>query len=104
MKQFEIYLVQLDPTVGSEIRKKRPAVIVSPDIVNKHLNTLIVAPLTHSIKNYPSRVRSIYNNEMGEIALDQIRAVDKIRCLERKGQLDRTTSEKVKLVLQTMFS
>jgi mRNA interferase MazF len=104
MKQFDVFLVNLDPTVGSEIRKTRPAVIVSPAAMNKNLDTVIVAPLTHSTKGYPSRVVSIFKKELGEIALDQIRSVDKTRLVRRLGSIDVRTGADIKKVLQTMFS
>jgi len=104
MKQFEVFTVNLDPTTGAEIKKTRPAVIVSPDAMNKHLQTVIVAPLTHTLKGYPSRVGSLFGGKQGEIVLDQIRAVDKTRLLRKLGTLDSNSSNAVKLVLQTMFS
>lgn len=104
MKQFDIYLINLNPTRGSEINKKRPAVIVSPDEMNKHLKTVIIAPLTHSIKNYPSRVASDFDGQLGEIALDQLRAVDKSRLTKKLGRLDAATAADIKSVLRTMFS
>jgi mRNA interferase MazF len=104
MKQFDVYLVNLDPTVGAEIKKVRPAVIVSPYVLNKHLQTVIIAPLTHTVKGYPSRVPSAFGGEEGEVVLDQIRAVDKVRLVKKKGSLDATTATNIKKVLQTMFS
>jgi mRNA interferase MazF len=104
MKQFDVYLVNLDPTIGSEIKKTRPAVIVSPAAMNKNLNTVIVAPLTHSEKGYPSRAVSIFGKEPGEIALEQIRSVDKSRLVRRLGAVDARTGADIKKVLQTMFS
>jgi mRNA interferase MazF len=104
MKQFEIYLVNLDPTVGSEIKKSRPAVIVSPDAMNKILDTVIIAPLPSTQKGYPSRVASNLGSKKGEIVLDQLRAVDKIRLAKKLGKADSITAQNIKLVLQTMFS
>ncbi len=104
MKQFDIYIVALNPTKGSEINKTRPSVIVSPNVLNKHLNTVIIAPLTTTIKNYPSRVLSNFGEQPGEIALDQIRAVDKERLKKKIGSVDRKTAENIKKVLHTMFS
>ena len=104
MKQFEIYLVNLDPTVGSEIKKSRPAVIVSPDAMNKILNTVIVAPITSTQNGYPSRVASNLGSKKGEIVLDQLRAVDKIRLAKKLGKADSIAAQNIKLVLQTMFS
>ena len=103
MKQFDVYEVNLDPTIGAEIKKSRPAVIISPDVMNKHLKTVIVAPLTHTIKEYPSRVVSQFQNQQGEIVLDQIRAVDKLRLKRKLGKVDAATSKGIIKVLQTMF-
>lgn len=103
-KKNEIWLVNLDPTIGSEIKKSRPCVIVSPDAMNKYLATVIVAPLTSSNKNYPSRVDSIFQGTPGQIALDQLRAVDKIRLTKKLGLLDKQTASDVHAVLATMFS
>jgi mRNA interferase MazF len=104
MKQFDVYLVNLDPAIGSEIKKTRPAVIISPAVLNKHLDTVIVAPLTHTVKAYPSRVPSSFQNQHGEIALDQLRAVDKQRLTRRLGSVSVQTGADIKKVLQTMFS
>lgn len=104
MKQYDVYLIDLNPTRGSEINKKGPGVIITPDEMNKHLKTVIIAPLTHSIKNYPSRVASRFDGQAGEITLDQIRAVDKSRLTKKLGRIDRATSVDVKSVLRTMFT
>jgi len=104
MKQFDIYLVNLDPTIGSEIKKTRSAVIVSPASMNKYLQTVIVAPLTHTVKGYPSRVSGLFQSQPGDIALDQIRSMDKQRLLHRVGTVDVQTGGDFKKVLQTMFS
>ena len=103
MKQFDVYDVNLDPAKGSELKKRRPAVIISPDVMNKHLATVIIAPLTYTRKGYPTRVSSRFKNEPGEIVLDQVRAVDKVRLLKRLGKLDQATSEAIKLTMRTMF-
>jgi len=104
MKQFDVYDVELDPTIGSEMRKRRPCLILSPDAMNKNLQTVIIAPLTHTIKGYPSRIQSAFGKQPGEIVLDQMRSVDKTRLKNKKGSLDKITAEQVKAVLQTMFS
>lgn len=103
MKQFEVYQVNLDPTIGAEIKKSRPAVIISPNVMNKHLQTVIVAPLTHTIKGYPSRVKTHFRKQQGEVVLDQIRAVDKLRLGKKLGTVDTSTSSDILKVLQTMF-
>src|SRR3977135_1604785 len=88
MKRFEIWLIQFDPSKGAEIKKTRPAVIISPDTINIHLQTVIVAPLTSTVKGYPSRIATSFDNKGGEIMLDQIRAVDKGRLKKKVGELD----------------
>jgi len=104
MNQFDVYLVDLNPMLGSEMKKVRPAVIVSPNEMNRNLKTVIVAPLTHTIKRYPSRVPAQFAGQAGEIALDQIRAVDKSRLKQKQGKVDAGTSANIKAVLATMFS
>lgn len=104
MKQFDVYQVTLDPTLGAEIKKSRPAVIISPNVMNKHLKTVIVAPLTHTIKSYPTRVNCRFRKQQGEVVLDQIRAVDKVRLGEKLGTVEASTSSDILRVLQTMFT
>lgn len=79
VKQYEIYWTNLDPTVGSEIRKTRPCVIISPNFSNKILNTLIVAPITSTIRNFPMRIKIDLQGKTGQIALDKFRCIDKSR-------------------------
>ena len=104
VSQFEVYVIELDPTVGTEIKKTRPCVVVSPDAINRNLTTVIVAPLTHSIRDFQSRLACNFNREDGQIVLDQIRSVDKKRLKKKIGKIDTQTSELVKTILQTMFS
>jgi mRNA interferase MazF len=104
VKKNEIWLVNLDPTIGSEIKKSRPCVIISPDAMNKYLATVTVAPLTSTRKDYPSRVDSIFQGIPGQIALDQLRAVGKVRLTKKMGLLDKQTTEDIRTVLATMFS
>ena len=104
MNQFDVYTVDFDPAKGAEIRKHRPAVIVSPNAMNKHLKTVLIAPLTHTIKGYPSRVISVFGGQPGEIVLDQIRGVDKSRLKKKIGTIDTATAASIKIVLTTMFS
>lgn len=103
MKQFEIWTVELNPTKGAEINKTRPCIIISPNSINKMLNTIIIAPLTHSIKNYPSRVDCNFRREAGQVALDQIRSVDKMRLTKKIGRMDVVTNKNVCTILQVMF-
>ncbi len=104
VKRFDIILVNLDPTVGKEIKKTRPALVISPDEMNNHLSTLIVAPLTSTIKNYPSRINCVVTNKKGQIVLDQIRTIDKLRILKSIGYLDKKTQTKVINCLLELFA
>lgn len=101
--QYAIVLVNLDPTLGSEIQKTRPCVVVSPNEMNKHLNTIIIAPMTSSLKEYPTRVALNHNSKKGMIALDQIRTVDKKRILKVLGKLNKTEIQSTKEVLKEML-
>ena len=104
ISQFDVYVIELDPTIGTEIKKTRPCVVISPDSINRNLTTIIIAPLTHTIKNFPSRVNCKFNNEVGQVVLEQIRSIDKKRLKKKIGRLENSTAEQVKLILQTMFS
>ena len=104
VKRFEIYFVEFDPTKGSEINKTRPGVIVSPDEMNDALNTVIIAPLTSTMRIYPSRVNCTVKNKEGQIALDQIRCVDKSRLKNRLSKLSEKEQHNVLEVLQKIFS
>ncbi len=101
--QYAIVLVNLDPTLGSEIQKTRPCVVVSPNEMNKHLNTIIIAPMTSSLKEYPTIVVVNHNSKKGMIALDQIRTVDKTRILKALGKLNKTEIQFTKEVLKEML-
>lgn len=103
MKQYEILFVNLDPTVGAEVKKTRPAVVVSPDEMNRYLRTVIIAPITSSIKNYPSRVGIELQNRPGQIMLDQIRAIDKTRLTRKVGKLNSAQAEEVKRIIREML-
>ena len=94
--QYAIVLVNLAPTLDSEIQKTRPCVVVSPNEMNKHLNTIIIAPMTSSLKEYPTRVAVNHNSKKGMIALDQIRTVDKKRILKILGKLNKTEIQSTK--------
>jgi len=102
VKQFEVYLCDLEPTVGSEIRKVRPVIVVSPNEMLR-LRTVIVAPLTTTVKRWPSRVALRFQGRAGETALDQIRSVDKSRLRKRLGRVDEATAKLVCARLSTMF-
>ena len=103
MKRFDVYLVNLDPTQGSEIKKTRPATIISPNEMNDHISTVIIAPMTTKGRDYPTRVPCKFQGKRGQIILDQIRTVDKSRLIKRIGKIDKSTSEKVLNILQEMF-
>ncbi len=103
VNQFEIYTVSLDPTKGSEIKKTRPCLVVSPNEMNV-LNTVIVAPMTTKGITFPTRVPLVFQSKKGQIAVDQIRAIDKTRLNQKIGTLNHQTAIKVLNVLQEMFS
>jgi mRNA interferase MazF len=103
-ERFGIYRIALDPTVGSEISKTRPCVVVSPDEMNRHIRTVIIAPMTTTRKRYPTRVACTFAGKQGEIVLDQVRTVDQSRLLKRIGRLDRATATRVAAVLLEMFA
>ncbi len=102
--RFDIHLANLDPTVGHEIRKTRPCLVISPDEMNHHLSTVIVAPMTTQGRAYPSRVRCAFQGRDGHIALDQMRALDKTRLVRRLGELDTEAQHDVLLVLNSIFA
>jgi len=104
IERFDVYLVALDPTVGSEIQKTRPCVVVSPDEMNRTIATVILAPMTTRGRPYPSRVACRFEGKDGQIVLDQLRAVDKRRLLKRLGRIADTTEQQVLDVLAAMFA
>jgi mRNA interferase MazF len=103
VKRFEIRNAELNPTVGSELNKVRPCLVVSPDEGNKYLNTVIVVPLTSTLKPYPTRIDCEFQGKRGQLAIDQIRCLDKIRLGKKMGQLDQETSEKLCAALVETF-
>ena len=103
-KRFEVYLVNLDPTVGSEIKKMRPCLIISPDEMNTHIATVIVAPMSTQGRAYPTRVSCKFQGKDGQIVLDQIRTVDKTRLAKRLGTISAATQKAVLAVLAEMFA
>jgi mRNA interferase MazF len=102
--RFDVHLVTLDPMRGSEIRKTRPCLVISPDEMNRHIRTVIVAPMTSTRKGYPTRVNCTFEGTEGQVALDQIRTVDKSRLIERLGPIDENTRDDVLATLQEMFA
>lgn len=103
IRRFEVYLVNLDPTVGTEIRKTRPCVVISPDEMNLHIRTLIVAPMTTQGQAYPNRVPCRFQGKSGQIVLDQIRTVDRIRLVKKLGKLTEAQALATLEVLSAMF-
>ena len=93
--RFEVYLISLDPTQGHEIQKTRPCVIISPDEMNHHIATVIVAPLTSKGRDYPSRIPLVFQRKKGQIVLDQIRTVDRKRLVKKVGKVDEFVMRKV---------
>ncbi len=102
--RFEVYYVNLDPTVGSEIKKTRPCVVISPNEMNYNISTVIIAPITSNLRNYPTRISCKVEGKQGQIVLDQIRTVDKIRLVKKIDSLNKATQNKVLNVLKEMFS
>ena len=101
--QYQIVIVNLDPTVGSEIKKKRPCLIVSPNEMNMHLAILVVCPITSQSRNYPTRVSFNLEGQTNWIVIDQIRTIDKSRVMKLIGHLDDETIERVKDVIKETF-
>ena len=104
VNRFDVYLVNLDPTVGSEIQKIRPCLIISPDEMNRHIRTVIVAPMTTVGKKYPTRVSCTFKKKKGQIVIDQIRTIDKSRLIKKLGTIDPNTQLEVIGVLQSLFA
>ena len=102
--RFEVYLVRLDPSEGHEIQKTRPCVVISPDELNRHIATVIVAPMTTTRRAYPTRVPLRFQGKDGQIVLDQIRTVDKTRLVRRLGRVSDTAARNVVAVLNEMFA
>lgn len=104
IKRFDIVLLSLDSTQGHKIQKTRPCVVISPDEMNRHIGTVIVAPMTTHGREYPSRVPVRFQRKQGQIVLDQIRTVDKSRLVRHLGKLDTVTADKMLQVLQEIFA
>ncbi len=104
VSRFDVFLVTLDPTQGHEIRKTRPCVVISPDEMNRHIGTVIVAPMTTKGRDYPTRVPVAFQRKKGQIVLDQIRTVDKTRLVKRLGKIDKTRASQTLAALQEMFA
>lgn len=105
IKRFDVFLVNLDPTIGSEIKKTRPAVIISPDSMNlSRLKTVIIAPMTSTIKeNFPTRILMEFKDKKGQIVLDQLRSIDRTRIVKKLGVIEREAQNKVLDLLSVIF-
>jgi mRNA interferase MazF len=104
VNRFDVCLINLDPTIGSEIQKTRPCLIISPDEMNRHIRTVIVAPMTTAGKDYPTRVSCTFKRKKAQIVLDQIRTIDKTRIIKKLGSVDPETQLEVISVLQRLFA
>jgi len=103
IKQYDIYLVNLDPAIGSEIQKTRPCIVISPDEMNKNIQTIIVAPMTTKSHNYPTRPKVTFEKKTGWIVLDQIRTVDRRRLVKRLGRVNDETIINIKATIKEML-
>jgi len=105
IKRFDVCLVELDPTVGSEIKKTRPAVIISPDSMNlSRLKTVIIAPMTTTVReNFPTRVSLTFKNKSGQVALDQLRVIDRTRIIKNIGEVEKSTGNNILKILSIIF-
>lgn len=101
--QYQIVLVNLDPNIGSEIQKTRPCVVISPDEMNRHLRTVVIAPMATNSRNYPTRIEIKHDNKTGWIVLDQIRTIDKQRIIKELGKLTKPEIKEVKFIIKETF-
>ena len=103
IKQYDVYLINLNPTIGSEIKKTRPCIVISPDEMNRNIQTIIIAPMTTKSHGYPTRVKITFKRKTGWIVLDQIRTVDSKRLVRRLGRVADDTITKVKTIIKEML-
>jgi mRNA interferase MazF len=104
VKRFDVYLINLDPTIGSEIKKTRPCLVISPDEMNRNIRTVIIAPMTSAQKEYPTRVSCTFQKKKGQIVLDQLRTIDKARLIKKLGTIDSKDQLEVISILQQLFA
>jgi len=104
IKRFDVFLVNLDPTVGSEIQKTRPCVVISPDEMNRNIATVIIAPMTTKGKAYPTRIVCYFHDKDGQIILDRIRTIDKTRLVKKLGEISQDEQRVVIDILAEMFA
>lgn len=103
INQYTVILINLDPTIGSEVHKTRPCVVISPDEMNRQVNTLIIAPMTSTSKAYPSRIQAQSGGRIGWVMLDQVRTVDRLRVVKVLGKLSANEIGKIKQVIKELF-
>jgi mRNA interferase MazF len=101
--QYEIVLVNLDPTIGSEIKKTRPCVVISPDEINRNLQTIVIAPMTTNLKNYPTRVKVNFKKKEGRIVIDQLRTIDNRRIIKSLGKISTAEIKEVKRIIHITY-
>jgi mRNA interferase MazF len=104
INRFDVFLVNLDPTIGHEIKKIRPCLVISPNEMNYHISTVIIAPMTTKGRNYPTRINCLFQEKKGQIVLDQIRAIDKKRLVKKLGAISRDIQLKTLNLLQELFA
>jgi mRNA interferase MazF len=104
VKRFDVYLVNLDTTVGSEIKKTRPCLVISPDEMNRNIRTVIIALITSAQKEYPTRVSCTFQKKKGQVVLDQLRTIDKARLMKKLGTIDSKDQLEVISILQRLFA
>ena len=103
INQYDVFLISLDPTIGKEIKKSRPCLVISPNEMNNNLGTVIIAPMTTQEHKFPTRVELVFEKKKGWIVLDQIRSIDKLRLIKKLGKVDSSTIKKVKSVISEML-
>ncbi len=104
VSRFDVFLVNLDPTIGHVIKKVRPAMVISPNEINRHISTVIIAPMTTKSHEYPTRISCNFNGVAGWIVIDQIRTVDKIRLIKKLGVINEQTQQEVLACLSALFA
>ncbi len=104
VERFDVVLVNLDPTIGHEIKKTRPCLVISPDEMNRYSRTVIVAPMTTKGRPYPTRIACHFEGKEGQVVLDQIRTVDTLRLVKKLGKVDKSVQGKVLSTLAEMFA
>ena len=104
VKRFDVFLVNLNPTKGHEIQKVRPCLVISPDEMNQHISTVIIAPITTKGRNYPTRIACVFQGKKGQMVLDQLRTIDKSRMAKKLGTISKTARRTVLATLKELFA